>query len=268
MIIRFAGDRVRVGAGLVALLAAGLGALAVVARVFGVWEGGPGPAAAPGPLLLGVRLLPPVLLAIGGHLCARREDDRGPVLLAALGLLLADSLVTGARDLVRLPVTTTPALLGLGQALLGALAGAVAWTRRGAVDGAGSLLGGMEPARRPVVIAPVVLLALAALYPSVAGDGMRALQPLLVVLGGPRGLPTLVAALAIVLLAPVAARATPSAGALALLSLAVVTLGRLALQLDDVLAERVAATVWLWLELLAAVTLLALAGRVLGARGQ
>jgi hypothetical protein len=234
-------------------------------RALGLGGGDPRLLAEPDPLLLGVRLLPPVLLALGGHLCARREDDRGPVLLAAVALLLADSLVAGVRDLVRPSVPSALSLLGLGQALFGTLAGAVAYTRRGTVAPGASLLGGMHPARRALVIAPVVLLALAALYPSVAGDGMGALQPLVVVLGGAGGLPTLVAALGIVLLAPVAARATPAAGGLALSSLAVVTLGRLALQLDDVLAERIAATVWLWLELLAAVTLLVLGGRVLGA---
>jgi hypothetical protein len=240
----------------------------VLVRALGVGERGAVSAGDPDPLLTVAWLLPPVLLAIGGHLCARWEDDRGPVLLVALGLLLADPVAAGVVDLARFPDRSWGSLLGVAQGVTGMLAGAVAWSRRGRAGGAGTLLAGMEPARRPLVIAPLVLLALAALYPSVAGERMGVLQPLIVVLGGPGGLPSVVAAVGIVLLAPVAARATPHAGALALVSLAVVTLARLAWQLADVLAERVVATVWLWLELLAAVTLLALGARVLADRGR
>jgi hypothetical protein len=112
-----------------------------------------------------------------------------------------------------------------------------------------------------VLVGSVVVIALAELYPSVTGPLVGALQPLLVALG-PTAWPTLLAALGTALVAVVAARTEPAAAALALGALAVVTLGRTALQFEDVLTGRVAATLWLWVRLLGAAVVAVVAGQL------
>jgi hypothetical protein len=237
-------DRVRLVAGVLALLAAGVGVASLLGRAVVLDERTP--------LLVAVRLVTPALLALGGHLLARREDDRGPVLLVALGLLLAPGVSADLVTVLRVGETHPLAVGGLAQSALGVLAAAVAWLRLGTAPRSRSSLTVLGAPARAALIGAVVLLALAELYPSVASPYVGALQPLVAVLGLD-GLPTLLAALGVALIAVLTARAEPAAGALALGALAAVTLGQVVLLLGDVLAEQVAATIWLWLRLLGGV---------------
>jgi hypothetical protein len=237
-------DRVRVVAGVLALLAAGVGVASLLGRAVVLDERTP--------LLVAVRLVTPALLALGGHLLARHVDDRGPALLVALGLLLAPGVSADLVTLLRVGETHPLAVGGLVQSVLGVLAAALAWLRLGTATRERSALSVLGPPARAALIGAVVVLALAELYPSVASPFVGALQPLVLVVGLD-GLPTLLAALGVALIAVLTARVEPAAGALALGALAAVTLGQVVLLLGDVLAEQVAATIWLWLRLLGGV---------------
>jgi hypothetical protein len=241
-------DRVRVVAGVLALLAAAVGVVALLGRAVVLEERSP--------LLVAVRLLMPALLALGGHLVARRRDDRGPAMLVALGLLLAPGVAGDLLYVTRVSDMHPLALGGLAQSTLGVLAAALAWLRLGTPARERSTLVLLGPPTRAVVV-----LALAELYPSVTSPLVGALQPLLVVLGA-SGFPTVLAALGVALIAVLAGRAEPASAALALGALAAVTLGQVVLLLEDVLAGQVAATVWFWLRLLAGTVVAAMALRL------
>jgi hypothetical protein len=246
-------DRVRVAAGLLALLAATAGVVTLSSRAVVLDERSP--------LLLAVRLLIPALLALGGHLAARRGDDRGPALLVALGLLLVPGVAGDLLAVTRVSDLHPLALGGLAQSSLGVLAAGLAWLRLGTPPRGRATFALLGPPARALTVGAVVVLALAELYPSVTGPLVGALQPLLVVLGA-SAFPTVLAALGVALIAVVAGRAEPAAAALVLASLGAVTLGQVALLLEDVLGGRVAATVWFWLRLLGGVVVAATALRV------
>jgi hypothetical protein len=239
-------DRVRRTAAVLALLAAVAGVAALTGRA--VWLG------ERDPLLVVVRLMAPGLLALGGHLTARRVDERGPVLLVALALLLVPGLVGDLRLLSRVGDVHPTAVGGLVQSGLAVAAGVVAWTRWHAVPRSASTSSRLGATARAVLIGAGVLVALAELYPSVTGPLVGPLQPLVAVLGA-AAWTTVVAALGVTLVVVVVARAAPPAASLTVLALAVTTLAQVALQVQDVAAGRVSATLWLWLELLAALAL-------------
>jgi hypothetical protein len=247
-------DRVRVVAGVLALLASTVGVAALLGRAVVLEERSP--------LLVAVRLLMPALLALGGHLVARRGDGRGPAMLVALGLLLAPGVSADLAQVARVTDLHPLALGGLLQSALGVLAAALAWLRLETSARERATLARLGPPARALMIGTVVVLALAELYPSVTGPLVGALQPLLVVLGA-SGLPTVLAALGVALIAVLAGRAEPAAAALALGALAAVTLGQVVLLLEDVLAGQVAATVWFWLRLLGGAVLAVMALQLL-----
>lgn len=254
-------DRLRVVAGLLALAGAAVGVALLAARA--AWLG------ERDVLLLAVRLVLPGLLALGGHLIARRTDVRGPVLLVTLGLLLAPAL---SVDLLRLVRTGASDLLSVGapvQHLLGVSAGALAWLRTATVGRVEATLGRLGGFGRATLVGVGVLLALAELYPSVTGPLVGPLQPLLAVLGA-NAWPTVLAAGAVVLVVVLAARVPPAAGAGAVAALALVTLGQTALLLREVLGGQVVAAPWLWVRLLGGLVLGGLAvhvGRISRADG-
>jgi hypothetical protein len=246
-------DRVRLVGGVLALLGAAVGVASLVGRAVVLDERGP--------LLVAVRLVVPALLATGGHLLARRTDDRGPVLLVALGLLLAPGVSADLVQLSRVGQLHPLALGGLLQSVLGVLAAGAAWLRRETPPREQGALAALGPAGRATMVGAVVALALAELYPSVTGPLVGPLQPLLAVLGADAA-PTLLAALGVALIAVLVGRAGPAAGALGLGALAAVTLGQVALLAQDVLAGQVAATVWLWLRLVAGIVVAGVAARL------
>jgi hypothetical protein len=200
------------------------------------------------------------VVALAGRALLHGEQDP---LLVGVGLLLAESVAGGVRDVLRLPgAPTWLGLAALGQSVLGAIAGLLAVIRRPKVPPRERLLAVLGPGRRAVLVAAIVALGLAALYPRLLTPEVGALEPMVVVLGPGGGLPSLVAAVAIVLVAPVAARATPGAGLLAVAAVAAVTLARVALHATDLGAPQVAPSPWLWLEIVAAVALLGLVASV------
>jgi hypothetical protein len=246
-------DRLRVVAGVLALLGAAVGVAALSGRAVVLEERSPS--------LVAVRLLMPALLALGGHLVARREDDRGPAMLVALGLLLAPGVAGDLSYMARVSDVHPLALGGLAQSVLGVLAAALAWLRLGTPARERATMSLLGAPARTLLVGAVAVLALAELYPSVTGPLVGALQPLLVVLGA-SGVPTVLAALGVALIAVLAGRAEPAAAALALGALGAVTLGQVVLLLEDVLAGQVAATVWFWLRLLGGTVVTAMALRL------